>query len=562
MQRIQLPDGSVAEFPDGMADADIERVLSQEKFEQPKSILQTYVTDPFASMGAGVAERYYGVRQALDQGNQDQFADEIAKARKFQEERGIGGTIGGVIGRDVLAPIAAGAAFANPLSWPAIGTAALTGGALGYTTPSEQPMTQGERTMSAIVSAPTAAVGQIGGALIGRGLEKAGRGVVGMLGGVDDTVPSPALASERVGEALRGQYGSARQATRGAYEAVEQAGEAISPQDIQNVFVPKLRQAYQEVAPIIPKAGPLAILRGAENVAKSNQPIPVSVLESLRKEAVMGGMDLNPSSALPYQTMRAAYDVAEQSLPNPSALQQVARQARTAQGGLFENPQEVARIVGAGVPEAQFTPPTGEQILQTIIGAGAKGKAGAANVIDDVLNAAGEQAQQVKFDIKQALVSRAYTQAGEDPARLAKELNKLVSQNESLARRVFSKAEVKSIISAAKGTFTQKFAETVSRPAMYTGGGLLGLLGTGAAAAGLMPALSGPAMAIGTGSLIGSLAARQGAADAAALTVGPLLRSIGIQSQVPGVVSRLLGPSAAGITTIPAQGSFNRQGVQ
>jgi hypothetical protein len=423
-------------------------------------------------------------------------------------------------------------------------------------------MTQGERVMSAAVSAPTAVVGQITGGVLGRGLEKAGRGVVGMLGRADDAIPSPALASERVGEALRGQYGAARQATQDAYKAVEQAGEVISPQDIQNVFVPQLRKAYQEVAPIIPKAGPQAILRGAERAATSGQPIPVSVLESLRKEAVMGSMDLNPASAMPYQTMKRAYDIAEQSLPKPSVLQQAARQARTAQGSLFETPQDVARIVGAGIPEAQFTPPTGEQILQTIIGAGAKGKAGAANVIDDVLNAAGDSAPQVKFDIKQALVSRAYTKAGEDPAKLAKELNKLVSQNESLAKRIFTKAEVKSITKAAQGSFTQRFTETIARPAMYTGGGILGMLGTGAAAAGLVPALSGPALVLGGASLLGSLAARQGAADAAALSVGPMLRSIGIQSQVPGVVSRLLAPATGGMATIPAQGSFNRQGVR
>lgn len=549
MQRIQLPDGSIAEFPANMPQADIERVLQQEF--RPRTTVETFITDPLASIGAGVAERKAGIQQAFSSPQeQERLGQEVQRAREFQERRGLTGAIGGAIGRDVLAPVAAGAAFLNPLSAGALGTAALTGAGLGYTAPSIGAQTQGERNLNAATGAAFGLGGQTVGGVVSRLLERGGGAVARAIGGAPE-VPSPAQAASRVGEALRSQYGAAREATRQAYQAVEQAGETISPEAVANVFVPQLRQAYQQVAPVIPKSGPLSILRGAEKVAQSGQPVPVSVLESLRKEAVLGGMDVNPASAFPFQQMRQAYDVAEQALPNPSALQQAARAARSSQGQLFETPQEVARIVGEVAP-------TGEEILQTVIGAGAKGKAGAGRVIDDVLAAAGPQAPTVQADLRQAIISRAFNAGGEDAGKLAKELNKIVSQNESLAARIFSPEEIKTIGQASKGSAMERFAETIARPATYTGGGVLGLLGGGLTAAGVAPGVGGPLALLGGTAALGAAAARQSARDQAALSMGGLLRELGVQSQAPGILSRFASPATGGITTIPAQGAFTR----
>jgi hypothetical protein len=299
----------------------------------------------------------------------------------------------------------------------------------------------------------------------------------------------------------------------------------------------------------LPKAGPLGILRGAEKVAQQGQPVPVSVLESLRREAVLGASDINPASAQPFQVMKRAYDVAEQALPNPSVLQQTARAARATQGRLFDDPVEIARIV---------TNPnlSGEELLNTMIGAGAKGKAGASRVLDDVFNAVGPAADTVKADLRQAVISRAYTTAGEDAGMLAKELNKIVAQNDSLAARLFTKDELATIGKASKGSAIDKFAQTFARPATYTGGGLAGL---GLAGSTLAPAAGATAATIGGLGALGALTARQSAADSAALTMAPLLRSIGVQANTPSVLSRLTAPAGAGLFTVPAQGAFTQQ---
>lgn len=528
--------------------------------QQPqRSAFQSYVVDPYASIGAGIEERLAGVQQAFSSPErQKELGKRVEAARKFQEQRGTAGKIGGIIGRDVLAPVVATLPFANPLGAGALLTATGVGAAQGYTAPTLDAQTAGERNLNAITSGALGAVGQITGGVISRLLERGGSGLMragGRALGMADNAPSSAQAAERVGEALRSQYGAARTATRGAYEAVEQAGEVVNPQDIAEVFVPQLRQAYQEVAPIIPKAGPLAILQAAEKAAKAGQPVPVSALETLRKEAVLGAMASDPAAALPFQTMRRAYDVAEQMLPNPSTLQQAARAARATQGQLFETPQEVARIVGAGIPEAQFVPPTGEQILQTVIGAGSKGKAGAGKVVDEVLAAAGDAAPAVRADLRQAVIARAYTTSGEDAAKLAKELNKIVSQNESLAKRLFNADELKLISQGAEGSAVQRFVDTIARPAQYTGGGLAGL---GLLGASLAPAVSGPAAILGGATMIGTQAARQSASDAAAINMGGLLRELGVRTQAPGVLSRLMAPSAAGLLSVPGQTAFTR----
>lgn len=524
-----------------------------------KSFLDSFVVDPLASIGAGVAERKAGIQQAFSTPErQRELGQEVAKAQQFQQRRGLTGTIGGVIGRDVLAPVAAGAAFLNPLGLPALLTAGGVGAGLGYTTPSVNEQTSGERGLNAALGGTLGIGGQAVGGVLSRLLERGGAAVARGIGAAPE-VPSPALAAERVGETLRGQYGAAREATRNAYQAVEQAGEVIQPQDIQNVFVPQLQRAYQEVAPIIPKSGPLAILRAAETTAKQGKPVPVNVLESLRKEAVLGATALDPAAAQPFQAMKRAYDLAEQSLPNPSVLQQAARASRLAQGQIFETPQEVARIVGAGVPESQFTPPTGEQILQTVIGAAAKGKAGAGKVVDDVFAAAGQDAPLVKADLRQAVIARAYTTAGESPEQLAKELNKIVTQNESLAKRLFTEGELKLIGKGAEGSSVQRFVDTFARPATFTGGGALGLLGSGLTAAGVAPAISGPLATIGGLAALGTATARQSARDSAAINMGGLLRELGVQSQAPSILSRLSAPAASGLATIPAQGAFTRQ---
>lgn len=557
MQRIQLPDGSIAEFPANMAQEDIERVLQQEF--RPRTVLETYVVDPFTSMGAGVVERVAGVRQAFSsQAEQERLGKQVQEARQFQEERGLPGKLGGIIGRDVLGPLAATVGFANPLSAGALTAAGLSGATMGYTAPSVGAQTQGERTLNAATSGAFGLAGQGVGGVISRLLERGGGAISRAVAGTQET-PSPAQAAERVGEALRNQYSAAREATRSAYDAVEHAGETISSQDVQNVFLPQLKQAYQQIAPLIPKSGPLEIIKGAEKAAKSGQPTPVKTLESLRKEAVLGGMSADPATAFPFQVMRKAYDVAEQSLPNTSTLQQAARMARASQGSLFETPQEVARIVGAGVPENQFVAPTGEEILQTVIGAGAKGKAGAGRVIDSILDAAGTSANTVKSDLRQAVIARAYNAAGEDAGKLAKELNKIVSQNESLAGRIFTFDEVKTIGKAAKGSAIARFAETIARPATYTGGGALGLLGGGLTAAGVAPGVGGPLAILGGATALGAAAARQSARDSAALSMGGLLRELGVQSQAPGIMSRVIAPTASGLLTVPAQSAFTRQ---
>lgn len=545
-KQIQLPDGTLAEFPDTMQDADIERVL-QQQFKPSQADSEGFPTRLLGSIGSGVSERVAGVRQAFASPEEQlRLGKEVERAQNFASERGLTGTIGNVIGRDVLGPLAAVIGFANPLGAGALGTAGLVGALQGYTTPSKVAQTSGERVLNAAVSAPAEVLGQAAGGLAGRYLERAGRGIVGKIMGSADDVPSPELAAQRVAEAVRGQSEMAKEATRNAYEAVKQAGETVSPQDIQNVIVPQLERAYQEVAPVIPKSGPLAILQGAKKLSGGASAIPVSTLESLRKEAVLGAMASDPATAYPYQTMRKAFDVAEQSLPNPSQLQQTARGFRQVQGSLYENPAEVARIVST--PNM-----SGEEILQTIIGAGSKGKAGASRVVDDVFAAARSDAPQVAQDLRQALVARAYTQAGEDASKTAKELQKLIRQNESLAQRILTPAEIKSIDDAAKGG-TFSFMESIARPATYTGGGLVGLGTTGAAlgiGSGAAPALAGLGVL--------TLAARQSGADATALALSPLMRDIGINLSTPSVLSRALAPTAGGLATVPMQGAFTDQ---
>jgi len=426
-------------------------------------------------------------------------------------------------------------------------TAGGVGALQGYTTPATGAQTTGERGLNAGLSGAFGAGGQLAGGLLGRLLERAGGAAKNALIGAPD-VPSPMQAAGRVGEAIRGQAEAANQTTTQAYKAVEKAGETVSAQDIQNVFLPQLRQAYQEVAPIIPKSGPLGILRGAEKVAEQGQSIPVSVLESLRKEAVLGAKDINPASAQPFQVMKRAYDTAEQMLPNPSVLQQTARAARASQGRLFEDPIEIARIVTR--PDL-----SGEELLNTMIGAGTKGKAGSSRVIDDVFNAVGDLAPTVKSDLRQAVVARAYTLAGEDAAKLAKEMNKLVGQNESLAARLFTKDELATIGKASKGSAIDKFAQTFARPATYTGGGLAGV---GLLGASLSPVAGATAATVGGLGALGALGARQSAADSAALAMSPLLRSIGVQTNTPGLLSRFMAPTAGGLLSIPAQGAFTQ----
>jgi hypothetical protein len=546
-----------------------------------KSFVDNFIVDPLASIGAGVAERKAGIQQAFASPEQQrELGKEVAKAQQFQQQRGMTGTIGGIIGRDVLAPVAAGVGFTNPLSAGALLTAGGVGAGLGYTTPSVNEQTAGERRLNAGLGFGFGLGGQTVGGVVSRLLER-GAGAAARGVGAAPEVPSPALAAERVGETLRGQYGAARQATKGAYEAVEQAGEMIDPQDIQNVFLPQMQSSYLKARPdiagfkqlgvqmpeisaqtalrAIDKPSPEGVLGIIELAAKQNKPVPVSLLETARKTAVQGGSALDPATAMPFQVLKQGYDTAEQLLPNPSVLQQTARAARSAQGQIFENPQEIARIVGAGVPEAQFTPPTGEQILQTIVGAGAKGKAGAGKVVDDVLAAAGPEAPLVRADLRQAVIARAYTTAGESPAQLAKELNKIVTQNESLAKRLFTADELKLIGKGAEGSSVQRFTETFARPATFTGGGALGLLGSGLTAAGVAPAVGGPLAFLGGAAALGTAAARQSARDSAALSMGGLLRELGVQSQAPAMFSRVASPAAAGVATIPAQGAFTRQ---
>lgn len=282
------------------------------------------------------------------------------------------------------------------------------------------------------------------------------------------TVPEDAAfggAAQQVRGMAEGLFGRINQAYDAARQAANQTGAAVDAQFLANRMKERVANITREGGFALSQA-PRAetIVRQFDNILARGDgkvtAVKVNALENLRKQILNAAQDTQGTSeAVLLGRVRQAFDdtVGEAidkglTTGDDQAINafRSARDLRREYGKRYEANPVIERIVS----DQSLTP---ESMTNLIIGSGKlSGKTQSGEVVDALLRAAPGAETEVRQQLQQGIMARAlnrsFTQEVDaqgtpyiSPVKLKNELDALISENKTLAEKVFKPAELQAM---------------------------------------------------------------------------------------------------------------------